>query len=83
MAYLSGLKWQAELPQYSDDERKVLLTLSHDKSRWRTKERIAKTTGLPEDRVDSVLSGLMSQGKVRASISKKKNLIFGLRERVG
>jgi len=83
MAYLSGLKWQAELPNYNDDERKVLLILSHDEFPWRTKERIAKTTGLPEDRVDSVLSDLISKDKVRASISKKKSVIFGLRERVG
>jgi len=44
---------------------------------------LAKTTCLPEDRVDSVLSDLISKDKVRASISKKKSVIFGLRERVG
>lgn len=83
MAYLSECKWQKELPEYTEDQRKVLLALSHDRYRWRTKERVAKTTGIDPDRIDEVLSQLISKGKVRASLSKNKNVIFGLRERIG
>ena len=65
------------------DETKVLLALSHDEYKWRTKERIAKSTGIGPGQVDSVLSQLIEKDKVRLSMSKKKNVIFGLRERVG
>jgi len=83
MAYLNDMQWQSELFKYDDNERKVLLTLSHEKYRWRTKERIAEKTGLSASEVDKILAKLMSQNEVRASISKKKNIIFGLTERVG
>lgn len=82
MTYLSGLKWQANLQTYNEDERKLLLVLSNEKYRWRTKERIATVSGLNEDKVDSILSELISKGTIRASISKKKNVIFGLCERI-
>ena len=82
MAYLNDLKWQKALSEYPTNQRKVLLCLSHEKYRWRTKERIVKVTGLDQDGVDRVLSELISKDMVRASFSKKKNLIFGLRERV-
>ena len=83
MAYLNNMQWQSELFKYDESERKVLLTLSHENFRWRTKDRIVKKTGLSASEVDKVLANLMSQNIVRASISKKKNIIFGLTERVG
>ena len=82
MPYLNNLQWQAELFKYNDDERKVLLALSHEKYSWRTKNRIVNKTGLSEDEIDKILANLMSNNKIRASISKKKNIIFGLTERV-
>ncbi len=83
MAYLNRLKWQMELSEYGELHKKVLLALSHEKYRWRTRERIAKSTGMSESEVDRALEELISKDRVRASISKKKNVIFGLRERVG
>ena len=82
MAYKKNLKWARKLPEFSEEETKVLLALSHDEYKWRTKKRIAKSTGISPDQVDSVLSGLIEKNKVRLSMSKKKNVIFGLRERV-
>ena len=83
MAYLNQLKWQKQLEEYSDNERKVLMVLSHEKYRWRTRDRISKISGLSESEVDKILSELIEKNKVRPSISKKKNVIFGLIERVG
>ena len=81
--YKTDLKWLAEISKFSDKEQKVLLALSHEKYKWRTKERLASTTGLTNEQLDSVLASLIEKGYVRPSFSKKKNLIFGLRERVG
>jgi DNA-binding transcriptional regulator LsrR (DeoR family) len=83
MAYLNNLTWQTELSSFDEQTQKVLLALSSEKFSWRTKERIVQTTGISEPVVDELLSMLMSQNLVRASISKKKNVIFGLIERVG
>lgn len=83
MAYLNKLYWQADLSEFDEKQTKVLLVLSDDKFKWRSKERIAKITGMSDFELDEVLSGLMLRDKLRASISKNKNLIFGLRERVG
>jgi len=82
MAYLTQLDWLKQLTGYSEEKRKVLLALSHEKYLWRSKEKISTVTGLSDFEVDSILSDLMSEDKVRASLSKKKNVIFGLRERV-
>lgn len=83
MSYLNSLTWQLDLSSYSDSQQKVLMALSSSKFKWRTKERISKTVGLSETQVDEILSSLMSLNLVRASISKKKNVIFGLTERIG
>ncbi len=83
MAYKSNFQWAKKLPEFSEDETKILLALSHDEYKWRTKERIVKSTGIPPDQVDSVLSQLIEKDKVRVSMSKQKSVIFGLRERVG
>ncbi len=83
MAYKSNFQWAKKLPEFSEDETKILLALSHDEYKWRTKERIVKSTGVPPGQVDSVLSQLIEKDKVRVSMSRQKNVIFGLRERVG
>jgi sugar-specific transcriptional regulator TrmB len=81
--YKTDLDWIAEMGDFSDEEQKVLLALSHEKYSWRTKERLAQATGLPNGRLDSVLSDLIGREYVRPSFSKKRHLIFGRRERVG
>jgi predicted HTH transcriptional regulator len=83
VSYLSDLNWLKSLDQFDDDQQKILLALSHEKYRWRTKERLAKVSGLSETATERLLSQLIDRGLVRASISKKKQVIFGLRQRVG
>lgn len=61
----------------------MLLVLSHNKCNWRTKERVALTTGLTNEKLDSTLANLIEKGYVRPSLSKNKDLIFGLTEIVG
>ena len=81
MKYLTNLKWYEKLAKFDEPHKKVLLALSQRKHSWRTRERIAKTTGMSESQVDKVLEDLISKKKVVASLSKKKNVIYGLRER--
>ncbi len=83
MKYLNNLKWLTRLDQFTPEEQKVLLALSHAKYKWRTRERLLDVTGLPPDTLDDTLSGLISKEIVRPSFSKNKHVIFGLRERVG
>jgi len=81
--YNTDLNWLAEMGNFSDEEQKVLLALSHEKYSWRTKDRLTQVTDLPNEHLDSVLSDLIGRGYVRPSFSKKRNFIFGLTERVG
>jgi RIO-like serine/threonine protein kinase len=76
------LKWTNKLNQFNESEKKVLLALSHDQYKWRTRDAIKKVTGLEEELVDSTLSGLIQKQLVRPTFSKNKNLVFGLKERV-
>lgn len=80
--YRNDLAWQEEFDQFDPVEQKVLLALSHAKYRWRTRDRLLEVTGLDPKELDSVLARLLSRHIVRPSFSKKKNIIFGLRERV-
>ena len=82
MAYLTELKWMKNLSDYNTTTQKVLLVLSHEKFKWRTKDKISSKSGLSKDEIEDVLAKLLSLDIIRASFSKKKNLIFGLRERV-
>jgi hypothetical protein len=81
--YKTDLNWLRQIGNFSDEEQKVLLALSHETYKWRTKERLAQSTGLNNERLDPVLADLIGNGYVRPSFSKKRNLIYGLRERVG
>ena len=83
MSYRSGLKWMARLEEYTDDDVSVLMALSHDKYKWRTRDRLGAVTKMPREKVDSILSKLITSGTVRPSVSKKKKVIFGLVELVG
>lgn len=80
--YRHDLIWQRHLEDFSPEEQKVLLALSHSKYRWRTRERVCEVTGLDPKTCDSTLAQLISKDIVRPSFSKKKHIIFGLRERV-
>ena len=83
MKFESDLKWMEKLEEFSEDEQKVLMALSSSKYKWRKRENLSKATGLDETRTDEILSILIKRGLIRPSMSKSKNIIFGLRERVG
>jgi hypothetical protein len=83
MKYLNNLEWSTKLDQFGQTEQQLLLALSHAKYKWRTRDRLLEATGLPPERLDSTLSKLISRNIVRPSFSKTKQVIFGLRERVG
>jgi hypothetical protein len=80
--YRNDLKWQRRLDEFSPEEQKVLLALSHSRYRWRTRDRLLEVTGFEKKILDTTLSKLISKDLVRPSFSKNKQVIFGLRERV-
>jgi len=81
--YLTDLHWFRKLSAFSPAEQKVLMALSHAKYKWRTRHRLAAVTGLPGKELDSTLAGLLAKQLVRPSLSKNKNIIFALKERIG
>ena len=78
-----NLKWMAEFSQFDETEQKLLVALSHQKYKWRTKDRLSAATDLTLEDLNKTLEDLMRKNVVRTSISRNKNIIFGLRERVG
>ena len=80
MKYRNDLEWMKELHSFSEKEQKVLMTLSTEKYGWRRKDRIISATGLSEEVVEKALSNLIAKDTVVPSLSKKKNIIFGLKE---
>lgn len=83
MAYLTNLKWLSDLAEYTREEKKVLLALSHEKYKWRSWDRLQNLTRLESRELDFTLAHLLEEDLVRPSFSKKRNMIFGLKERVG
>ena len=83
MAYLTNLKWLGDLAEYTREEKKVLLALSHEKYKWRSWDRLHGLTRLESRELDLILADLLEKDLVRPSFSKKRNIIFGLKERVG
>ena len=83
MGYLSNLKWQQNLKEYNENEKRVLLALSSDEYNWRTRDRLKQLSKLPPDVLDDVLAGLLKRKIIRISFSKNRNIIYGLIERVG
>lgn len=83
MPYLTALNWFEDLDEFSEEEKKVLLALSHSKYKWRGRDRLLELTGLKPKRLDRALAYLITDDLVRPAFNKKRNIIFGLRERVG
>lgn len=83
MGYVNGLEWMKKLKDFTEDQQRLLLALSHQKYVWRTKDRLQEVTAIPSDKLEAELSELIAKDLIRPSLSKKKNIIFGLRERVG
>ena len=83
MPYLTGLEWMKNLDEFSEEEQKIILALSHDKFKWRSRDRLIEATRLSTKRLERTLAHLIAGDLVRPAFSKKRNIIFGLRERVG
>ena len=82
MPYLTDLKWIRNLDEFSDEEQKVMLALSDERYKWRTRDRLQKLTNLSTKRLERTLGHLIADDLVRPAFSKKRNVIFGLKERV-
>lgn len=84
MAYaVQKLKWVREAPELDDVKQKVLLALSDDRYEWRTKRGLLATTGLSAEQLEGALADLIREDFVRPSLSRARELIYGLKERVG
>lgn len=83
MPYLTDLDWIENLDEFSEEEKKVMLALSHSKYRWRNRDRLLELTCLKPKRLDRTLAYLIADDLIRPAFSKKQNIVFGLKERVG
>ena len=83
MAYLNDLDWLRKLDEFSDEEQKILLALSHDKYKWRSRDRLLALTRLSTRRLERTLAHLLVDDLVRPALTDKGNIVFGLKERVG
>lgn len=81
--YLPDLEWMQSLDNFTYEQQKVMLALSHEKYRWRSRDRLLRLTLLDPKTLDRTLSDLIVAEYVRPTFSKKRNIIFGIRERVG
>lgn len=83
MLYMNDLEWMNDLAEFTEAEQKVLLALSHNKYKWRSRERISQLTRIGPRRLDRVLSGLLEEDLIRPAFSTDRKIIYGLKERVG
>ena len=83
MPYLTDLDWLTDLGEFSEEERKVMLALSHDKYLWRNRDRLLELTRMSPRKLDRTLGALIGDDLIRPAFSKRRNIVFGLRERVG
>ena len=79
---MTNLEWMGDLDEYSEEEQKVLLALSHEKYKWRSRDRIRQLTRMSTKRLDRTLSYLLADDLIRPAFSKTRNIVYGLRERV-
>ena len=82
MTYQSDLKWLANRRSFPQEQQIILLALSDDRYKWRSKDRLQAVTDLEPLALDNALAQLIKQQLVAPSLSQKENMIFGLRERV-
>lgn len=71
----------AQAGVYSPEQRQILDALSSE-VRWRSRGRILEITGLAPGTLDKSLAELVHNNVVRPVFGKKE-IVFGLRERVG
>ena len=83
MSYMTDLEWMRNLDEFSEEEKKVLLALSHDKYKWRSRDNILQLTRMRPKRLDRTLSYLLIDGLVRPAFGNtSRKIVFGLKERV-
>jgi RIO-like serine/threonine protein kinase len=83
MTYRNDLAWIEKIPDYSENERRILLALSHAQYKWRSREKLRSITGIDEKELDATLAKLLQSDVVVPSFSKAtREIIFGLKERV-
>ena len=82
MPYRTDLAWIKSFDEFSEEEKKVLLALSNEKYKWRSRDRLLELTRLSPKRLDRTLSYLIADDMVRPAFNRERNIIFGLRERV-
>ena len=83
MPYMTDLEWVSELDEFPEAEQKVLLALSHDKYKWRSRESLRQLTRIRSSRLDRALSNLLEDDMIRPAFSTDRKIVYGLKERVG
>ena len=81
--FLKDLDWRSHPDDFTEDERRILMTLSQERWSWVTINALRLSTRLPEPEFGDALASLMSDGLVRGGRSDDWRAIFGLTERVG
>jgi hypothetical protein len=76
------LNWMTRLDEFSPQQQKALLALSDDHYEWRSRDRLIAVTGMTPAELDKALAELIKKNLARPAFSKKRSIIFGLRERV-
>lgn len=83
MPYLTDLDWLRDVEDFSEEEKKIMLALSHEKYLWRNRNRLLELTRMRPRKLDRTLAALIGDDLIRPAFSKKQNIVFGLKERVG
>ena len=81
--FLKDLDWRNHPEDFTEDERRILVALSHKRGSWLTINSLRLSTRLREREFGDALASLMSDGLVRGGRSEDWQAIFGLTERVG
>lgn len=81
--YLTDLGWIKSFDDFTEEQKIVMLALSHHKYKWRGRVGLLKATQMDTKTLDRTLSSLIIDDYVRPTFSKRRNIVFGIRERVG
>ena len=83
MQYRNDLDWLRKFDEFSDEEPKILLALSHEKYKWRSRDRLLRLTRMNVKRLERTLAHLLVDDLIRPALTDKGNIVFGLKERGG
>jgi len=79
----TGLDWVKHFSALTEAEQKVLVALSHDRWKWRSKKALESVTRLESSELDRTLANLVQRNIVSGGLSESGQLLFALAERVG